>query len=215
LNAVLHYTDIKDYQTLVQTPDLSVNRGYLANAEKVRVLGVEVDANVRVKSFLSFFGSYAYTDGKYVKFTNAPPPLEETGGASFKDISGTELPGISKHAFSLGAEFTSKEKSFLGQKGKWFIAVDNFYRSSFSSSPSKSQFLNIDGYALLNARAGYRASEGLTLFVWGRNILDKDYFEQLLPGGGNVGHYAAVLGDPATYGATLRYTWKYKAKEAK
>ncbi len=24
-----------------------------------------------------------------------------------------------------------------------------------------------------------------------------------------------VLGDPATYGATLRYTWKYKAKEAK
>lgn len=210
LNAVFHYTDIKDYQTLVQTPDLSVNRGYLANAEKVRVLGFELDANVRVKEFLSFFGSYAYTDGKYVKFTNAPPPLEETGGASFKDISGTELPGISKHAFSLGAEFTSKERNFLGQKGKFFIAVDNFYRSSFSSSPSKSQFLNVDGYALVNARAGFRASEGLSLFVWGRNILNKDYFEQLLPGGGNVGHYAAVLGDPATFGATLRYSWKQK-----
>jgi len=212
LNAVFHYTDIENYQTLVQTPDLSVNRGYLANAERVRVLGAEVDANLRVKNFLTLFGSYAFTDGKYVKFTNAPPPLEETGGATFKDISGTELPGISKHAFSLGAEFTSKERSFLGQKGKFFIAFDTYYRSSFSSSPSKSQFLNVDGYVLLNARAGCRATEGLTLFVWGRNILDKDYFEQLLPGGGNVGHYAAVLGDPATFGATLRYTWKQKTK---
>lgn len=215
LNGVFHYTDVKDYQTLVQTPDLSVNRGYLANAEKVRVLGFELDANLRVKNFLSINGSYAFTDGKYVKFTNAPPPLEETGGASFKDISGTELPGISKHSFSLGAEYTTKEFTFLGQKSKFFIAFDTYYRSSFSSSPSKSQYLNVDGYALLNARAGFRASEGLTLFVWGRNILDKDYFEQLLPGGGNVGHYAAVLGDPATFGGTVRYTWKYKAKDAK
>jgi iron complex outermembrane receptor protein len=37
-------------------------------------------------------------------------------------------------------------------------------------------------------------------------LLDKDYFEQLLPAGGNAGHYAAVLGDPRTWGITLRYS---------
>jgi iron complex outermembrane receptor protein len=65
--------------------------------------------------------------------------------------------------------------------------------------------LNIDGYALLNARIGFRATKGTSVTVWGRNILDKDYFEQLLPGAGNAGHYAAVLGDPRTSGVTLKY----------
>jgi iron complex outermembrane recepter protein len=212
LNAVFHYTNIDNYQTLVQAPDLSVNRGYLANAEQVRVLGFELDASVKVKNFLSLFGSYAYTDGKYVKFINAPPPLEETGGETFKDISGTELPGISKHAFSAGAEFTTKDFKLLGSTVKFFVAADTYYRSSFSSSPSKSAYLNIDGYALLNARLGFRATEGFTIFAWGRNLLNKDYHEQLLPGAGGAGHYASVLGDPFTFGGTLRYTWKQKLK---
>jgi iron complex outermembrane receptor protein len=33
------------------------------------------------------------TDGKYIKFINAPLPLEETGSCIFKDVSGT-LPGV-------------------------------------------------------------------------------------------------------------------------
>lgn len=85
--------------------------------------------------------------------------------------------------------------------------TDGYFRSSFSSSPSPSNYLNIDGYALLNARVGLRTTEGLSFFVWGRNLLDKDYFEQLLPAAGNAGHYAAVLGDPGTYGVTLRYNY--------
>jgi iron complex outermembrane receptor protein len=36
-------------------------------------------------------------------------------------------------------------------------------------------------------------------------LLDVDYFEQLLPAAGNAGHYAGVLGDPRTFGITLRY----------
>lgn len=212
LNAVFHYTDLKDYQTLVQTPDLAVNRGYLANAERVRVLGVEVDASVQVKKYLTINGSFAYTDGRYVKFTNAPVPLEETGGATFKDISGGVLPGISRYSFSFGAEGNSPEFKFMGNKTRFFVAAETFYRSGFSSSPSPSQFLNIKGYALLNARLGIQANEGITLFVWGRNLTNANYFEQLLPGAGNAGHYAAVLGDPLTFGATLRYTWKQRVQ---
>src|SRR5262249_7089436 len=43
-NATFYNTDINDYQTNVQSPELGVNRGYIANAEKVNVKGVEVDA---------------------------------------------------------------------------------------------------------------------------------------------------------------------------
>lgn len=206
-NVVFHNTDIRDYQTQVQTAEVGVNRGYLANAEKVNVLGLEIDASLRVKEYFSFYGALAYTEGKYVSFTNAPVPLEETGGpAAFKDVSGGALPGISKWAGSLGGEISTSGR-FLGQAGRLFLAFDTYYRSSFSSSASPSQYLNIEGYALLNGRAGFRALEGTSIFVWGRNVLNKDYFEQLLPAAGNAGHYAGVLGDPATFGITLRQSF--------
>ena len=206
LNITFFNTDIKDYQTQVQAADLSVNRGYLANAEKVRVRGIELDGSLKIQDFLSVYGSVAYNDGKYISFTNAPPPLEETGGPTFKDISGGDLPGISEWATSLGTELTTTGQ-FFGKSGNFFIAADLFYRSAFSSNPSPSTYLVVDGYALLNARVGFRATKGFSVFIWSRNLLDQDYFEQLLPGAGNAGHYAAVLGDPRTYGITLRYNY--------
>lgn len=212
LNLVVYNTDIEDYQTQVQSPELGVNRGYLANAEQVRVRGLELDGNFRSEHF-SLNGSLAYTDGQYVKFTNAPLPLEETGlrvdnvQVAFKDISGGDLPGVSKWAGSLGGELR-KTAQFLGQKSEFFIATDVYCRSGFSSSPSPSKYLVVDGYALVNARLGFRSTKGVSLFVWSRNLFDQDYFEQLLPGAGNIGHYAGVLGDPRTFGVALRYAYE-------
>lgn len=206
-NIILHSTHIKDFQTQVQAAEIGVNRGYLSNAERVRVIGLELDGSIRVSNYFSLNGALAYTDGKYTSFKNAPVPLEETGGTfAFKDISGGDLPGISKWAVSLGGEVSTKG-SFLGLKGKFFLASDNFYRSSFSSSPSPSKYLNIDGYVLVNGRIGFRASNGISILLWGRNLFNQNYFEQLLPAAGNAGHYGAVLGDPRTYGTTLRYVF--------
>lgn len=212
LNFTYHNTDIKDYQTNVQSPEIGVNRGYLANAEKVRVNGFEVDANIRASSHFTFFGALAYTKGKYVKFTNAPLPLEETGNTvdgqqvAFKDISGGRLPGISDWAGSVGGEFTTPAV-FLGTAGRFFIGLDAYSRSDFSSSASPSAYLNVDGYTLVNGRTGFRTGNGFSLFVWSRNLFDKQYHEQLLIAGGNAGQYASVLGDPRTWGATLRYSF--------
>lgn len=205
-NLTAYNTDISNYQTLVQTPDPAVNRGYLANAEGVRVRGLEVDGTLSLTKHFSFYANVAYTDAIYTSFTNAPVPLEETGGkATYKDVSGGVLPGVSKWAGSFGGEFTSVAK-VLGQTGEFYVAVDSYARSGFSSSPSPSKYLNVDGYSLLNARFGFRAAKGVSISIWGRNVLDQNYFEQLLPAGGNAGQYAAVLGDQRTYGITLRHT---------
>ena len=92
-NFALFDTEIKDYQTQVVNAQVGVLRGYLANAEKVRVRGVEFDGTASVNDNLSFYASTAYTDGEYVSFPDAPPPLEETGGPQAKDISGSDPPG--------------------------------------------------------------------------------------------------------------------------
>ncbi|MCF2501667.1 TonB-dependent receptor [Dyadobacter chenhuakuii] len=205
LNLTFFRSDIDDFQTQVQTPEPGVNRGYLANAENVRVQGAELDGNIRFGA-LTLNAAVAYTDGKYVKFTNAPVPLEEVGGPqAFKDVSGGRLPGISKWSGSVGGEVIAKGK-LIGLKGNYFLSVDEYYRSEFSSSPSPSQYLNIDGYGLTNARAGFRASNGITFFLWGRNLFNKNYYEQLLAAPGSYGQYAGIVGDQRTYGVTLRYS---------
>lgn len=216
LNITAFNTDIKDYQTNVQSPQLGVNRGYLANAEKVNVKGLEVDGSYQTGRFLTLNAAVAYLDGKYVKFTNAPLPLEETGHTetvngvpntqvAFKDASGGRLPGISKWNISGGAEL-STAGNLIDKEGRYFIASDITYRSEYSSNPTPSRVLKVEGYALLNARLGFR-SEKFSLFVWSRNLGNTKYFEQLQAAAGNSGLYAGVLGDPRTYGATLRYAF--------
>lgn len=175
LNLTYFNTEINDFQTNVQAAELGVNRGYLANADKVRVKGAELDASFVINNHFSINAAATYTDGKYVKFTNAPLPLEETGSAvSFKDVSGTDLPGVSKWSGSLGGEYTKNAK-FFGSLGKFFIALDGYARSEFSSSPSASKYLVVPGYAIFNGRLGFRVADGLSAHIWGRNLLDKDY----------------------------------------
>ena len=211
LNLSAFNTDIDDYQTNVQSPQLGVNRGYLANAEKVRVRGLEVDGSYQLQRFLTLNAAVSYLDGKYVKFTNAPLPLEETGQTenglqvAFKDASGGRLPGISKWNISGGAELSTAGK-LIEKEGRFFIASDVSYRSEYSSNPTPSRILVIDGYTLVNARVGFR-SEKFSIFAWSRNLGGTNYFEQLQAAAGNSGLYAGVLGDPRTYGATLRFTF--------
>ena len=215
VNVTVFNTDIKDYQTNVQSPQLGVNRGYLSNAEKVNVKGLEIDGSYQLQRFLTINAAVAYLDGKYKKFTNAPLPLEETGHTelvngvatqvAFKDASGGRLPGISKWNTSGGAEFSLPGR--VGTRdGRFFIAGDASYRSEYSSNPTPSKVLNVKGYTLVNARIGFK-SDKISIFGWSRNIGNTNYFEQLQAAAGNSGLYAGVLGDPRTFGATLRYAF--------
>lgn len=197
-------TDIRDFQAQVVNGGVGVLRGYLANAEKVRVRGIELDGTIRPTGSFYFYGSAAYTDGRYISFADAPPPLEETGGPQVKDISGSRLPGISKWAVSAGGEH-SRELGLLGEGGQIFAAFDGSYRSDFSSSSTASAYLVVPGYTLLNARAGIRWDERLSISFWARNLLDKDYYELLSAAPGNTGLYVGQPGDERTLGISLRW----------
>ena len=103
----------------------------------------------------------------------------------------------------LGGEYANPG-SALGRAGEYFGAIDASYRSSFSSSPSASKYLVVEGYSLLNARVGFRAADGWTLSLWARNLLDKEYFDLLSPVAGGTGLYVGQPGDRRTVGVTMR-----------
>ncbi len=202
-NVSAFQTGIRDFQAQVVNADVGVLRGYLANADKVRVRGVELDSQARLGRRLAIYSAAAWTDGIYESFPDAPPPLEDTGGPQVKDISGSPLPGISKWAVSIGGEHHTPATLFR-RTGELFGAVDASYRSSFSSSASASQYLVVDDYTLVNARAGFRWADGWSLFVWSRNLLDRRYYELLTAAPGNTGLFVGQPGDGRSIGVTLR-----------
>ena len=222
-NLTAFLTDISDYQATVTNGQLGVLRGYLANAGKVRSQGLEADFKIRASERFSAYANGAYTDAKYARFVDAPCPPELSGGATVGagqtpsapgtpgglspancDISGQRLPGVSKWAFSDGAEANAPFLAF-GKEGQLYLGVDGSYRSDFSSNPSPSIYTNVDGYALTNLRAGFR-SDGFDLYGWVRNVFDVGYFDLLQVAPSNVGLVVGQPGDPRTFGATLKLT---------
>ena len=168
---------------------VGVLRGYLANAEKVRVRGVEFDGSARVNDNLSFYGAAAYTDGKYVSFPDAPPPLEDTGGPQVKDISGSDLPGISKWALSLGGEYVNPA-TLLGRAGRVLRCARR--QLSLLVLVERDAPRSIWWSTAIRCSTPGSASGGRTAGrspLWSRNLLDKDYFELLSAAPGNSGLY--------------------------
>ncbi len=225
-NLTAFHTEIKDFQATVNGGQFGTVRGYLANAEKVRSAGIEADFKVRTSDRFTAYANAAYTDAKYVKFTNAPCPPELSGGTFVAadgsqapgaagvpgalspracDISGQVLPGVSKFAFSYGAEVNAPV-TLLAKEGQVYFGVDGNYRTKFQSNASPSIYTEVQGYALTNFRAGFRG-EGFDIFAWVRNAFDKQYIELLQVAPGNVGLIAGQPGDARTFGGTIKFSF--------
>lgn len=223
LNLAAFRTTIDDFQANVSNGQFGVLRGYLANADRVRTQGIEVDFSVRPSERFTAYANGAYTDAKYVRFIDAPCPAELAGGTVASggqipgpagvpgalspqncDVSGQVLPGISKWSFSYGAE-VNQPATLFGEGGEVYLGVDGNYRSRFSSNPSPSIYTWIDDYALTNFRVGFRADSGFNIYGWVRNAFGVDYFEQLNFGPGNTGLIAGNPGEPRTWGGTIRF----------
>ncbi|WP_082516122.1 TonB-dependent receptor domain-containing protein [Sphingomonas sp. Leaf412] len=222
LNLTGFWTQIRDYQAVVNNQSTSTLRGYLANAGKVRVRGVEADFSIRPSDRVTLYANGAFNDARYLDFPNAPCPPELSGGGTptaanpsigapgqpgtnspiVCDISGQWLPGISKFAFSYGGEY-NLPATVLGNPGEAYVGVDANSRTKFSSNASRSIYTDIDGYTLANVRAGFRTDSGVNVFGWVRNAFDTRYYEVLATTPGNTGLIAGNVGDPRTYGVTL------------
>ncbi len=226
VNLAAFWTEISNYQATVNNFQTSVIRGYLANADKVRTRGIELDSAFRPTVRLNVYANGAYTDAKYVRFRNAPCPPELSGGTAqavdangnptgptapagtpgispaFCDISGQVLPGVSKWAASFGAEYDLPAR-VAGLDGQFYLGYDGSYRSKFSSNPSRSLYTDVRGYSLHNFRLGFKATDSWNVFGWLRNAFDRHYYEVLATQSGSTGLVVGQPGDPRTYGLTV------------
>jgi len=217
------WTNIDDFQASVisNISGSNVLRGYLANADRVRVRGIEAEFSIRPSDRFNGYLNGAFTDHEFVRFVDAPCPPELAGGGTGTppgppatpganspancDVSGQWLPGISKWSFSWGGEYNVPAR-FLGREGQVYLGYDGNYRSKFSSNASRSIYTDIEGYSVHNVRLGFR-TQGFDISAWVRNAFDQDYFESLAVTPGNTGLISAQLADPRTWGGTVRFSF--------
>jgi iron complex outermembrane receptor protein len=230
VNLTAFHTKVKDYQVTVSNGAIGVVRGYLANAD-IRIQGVEGEISIRLTERFVGYVNFAYNDGIYTNFPDAPIPPECTNNYSaanpapaslpqncatiarlavagstkttlqaFKDISGQQLPGISKWALSWGGEFNLPIGS---NEAQIYVGADASYRSSYSSNATPSPYFVVAGYSIANFRAGYRDGNNWNVFGWVKNALKANYLEFLANQPGNNGLVVGQLGDPRTYGITV------------
>ncbi len=193
LNIAAWYSEFDDYQLNTFTGTNFV----VTNLEEATTQGVELDGQALVTDSLSFQAGVSYTDARYGdnvsdatlagrRLTHAPYWIVVAAGTYERPIS----------------------SNLMG-----FIRLD--YR--FNSDMNTGSDLDVEkvqrSFAVWNGRIGIGAQDNRWVFeLWGRNIFDRDYrqvaFDAPLQGQGtgptSTQTFNAFLGDPSTWGATVR-----------
>jgi iron complex outermembrane recepter protein len=198
------HTQISNYQANVLETVNSQVVQLLTNAGSARTQGIEAEASWRPVEGLTLHGFAAYNDAKYISYTNGPCPVEVTGRSTC-DLSGKPITGAPKWTTGVNGGY----EHALGRILVGYANAEYSWRSRYFGSADDSVLSQTGHYGLLNLRAGIRSADQVwDLSIWGKNVTNVHYatnyfnYSSLLPG-----TYAAFFGDPATYGATLRFSF--------
>lgn len=201
-NVNLYWNDIKDYQAVQLDPTRVALGNFLGNAAKVRLRGVEVEGAAKLGAGFSLSASGSFNDATYRSYTNAPAPIEYTytGAPATIDLSGKPVIGSAKWTGQVSLDYDTPINDRLALNGY----VNQTYRSKTNLLNPYSVYGEQAGYGLTNAGIGIRtADDRYSLLFWGRNIFDKRYGVGV-GAAGAVNPFIRVLGDPRTFGATVR-----------
>ena len=91
-----------------------------------------------------------------------------------------------------------------GLNVNWFWQATVDYNLAITNPTIPRDDAIIRPYGLLNLRLSYRLEDsGWEFAVWGKNVLNKDYYTRLQDLTA-IGYFLAFAGAPATYGLDLR-----------
>ena len=156
--------------------------------------------------------SEVISQGAELEITWQPTPsLTLTNGLSYTDAFYPNKPGNSNYA---GRELeqspdwvnvTSVTYEFpLGDSLMGVAYADARYSSEFFTGGFDVNRIQ-ESFTTANVRFSLRdVNEAWQLDVYARNVFDQDYYRRVIPATFQAGSYSAFLGDPRTYGVTLR-----------
>jgi iron complex outermembrane receptor protein len=203
LNPNVFYIIDQNFQANYINANVTPIAAYITNVGTVVSRGVELDARVYPVQGLS--GSFAlmYDDAIYESYTNAPSQYLHQNLPS-QNLSGQQASGaprwtagaMAEYYFPVAAKSDGTIDAYLG--ANWSL------RSSFFAAVNLDPFSKVDGYQLVGLHAGVRYGKHWDASLWMRNVFNEQYLNTVTLVSATYGVATASLGEPRTFGATLR-----------
>lgn len=191
LNGAAFYYDYIDKQLRGRVTDPIFGQlEALVNVPKSHVQGAELQGLWRITRDLTGSLGLAYIDtridGRFENFSQFGGPPQSFSGNAFPYSPKWQATTDLEYTHPIGASLTG------------FIGGALTYRDATKGGLEDDPRLAIDSYALLDLRIGVESDNGRwRVMVFGRNITDKYYWNNVLKAQDNVIRYA---GRPASYG---------------
>lgn len=201
INGAAFYYRFKNLQT--QYTDITTGSALVESADRARIFGAEIQANIRPTDNLSFNVGLNLLDGEYTNYISSGAfiPNDQlipgVGGNSAvtADLSGRNITRTPPITLNVGGSWTIPD--FLG--GTLQTTANLFLSDSYFFDPTNRTYQ--DSYSTLNAQVEYTfPGDRFSVALFGRNITDTEYYAVVTPI--QFGDQAA-LAAPRTYGLRL------------
>ena len=194
LNGAVFYYDYQDKQLLFPYVDPVIGiQEILRNIPESRVIGAELEVSWRPVQGLILHANGTYVDSEVRSDFSGPT----TDGSGTINIQGEPFPYTPEWQVAGNADY----RFALSQSVYGSVGGSLTYRSETVARFAESPLFDIDGYTLLDLRAGIEASDRRwSVQIWGRNVTDKYYRVNVQT---ILDTIVAVSGRPVTYGITL------------
>lgn len=203
LNAAGFYYDYTDIQLRRLISSL-VSR--IENAGAARVRGVEAELVIAPVTGLTLSAQATYSEGEYTNFCEGI--TVGTPQNNDPECAGTPAPTADRAGNALNqAPRWSGGASInyglpLGETHKLNLNASYAWESNSYFTAANETQVSTGGWHRVDARAGLEFGNGLEAYVFGRNLTGDRHVVMSFRFGGAV---SAVVSDPATYGAGLRF----------
>ena len=181
----LFWIECRDQQLTV-FPEGTTTGRMMSNAGRSRSRGVEVSLSWNPTTRLGVWGSYGFTDARFVKF--------DDGEA---DYAGNVLPYAPRNTVSLGATY----RLHVGARMLDDVVVNCSWQGAGKIYWNESNTLRQNFYSQLGASVDLRKGD-FTLSLWGRNLTGTDFYTFYFK---SVGNSFFSHGKPRQLGLTLSY----------
>ena len=159
------------------------------NYDEASISGFEFQGEYTFNDAFSAYLTYGFNDAEYGKNDDVDGII---------NYEGNQYRFSPEFSYAVGVRFsTDKLRSTLS----WNYIDDVFFEAS--NDPDTLQ----EGYGLLNASVEYQVTDALTLGLYGKNILDKEYLIDAGNTAGSLGYPTLIEGTPANWLLTARYTF--------
>lgn len=191
LNLAIFYMDYDDLQVFVVSAETKAGV-FVDNAAEAEITGLEAEFYYAPTNELDVTLTYAWLDA-------------EIGDNEIPEVDkGNRLTRSPEHAFSASVQYHWPINGF----GELLTRADYSWQDDFYFILNNPEMSRQDAYGLLNLRVALQSNEGWEIALWGKNVLEEEYWVHAIdPSYGSDLGASGIQGDPRTYGITGRYRW--------